>query len=157
MAEETIWTGRASQWKNFSVFLFCAVIGVAIVTAAVAVPPGPFLLPLLIFPAGWAFFRWLRVRSRVYRLTSERLLIESGILNKTTETLELYRVKDFQVAQPFSHRFVGLQNIHLLTSDASTPEVIIDAVPSSQNLGDKFRECIEQCRVTKRVREVEIE
>lgn len=157
MAEETIWTGRASQWKNFSVFLFCTVIALAIVTAAVAVPPGPLVLPVLIFPVCWAFLRWLRVRTRVYRLTSERLLIESGILNKTTETLELYRVKDLQVAQPFSHRLVGLQNIHLITSDASTPQVILDAVPSPENLGDKFRECIEQCRVTKRVREVEIE
>jgi uncharacterized membrane protein YdbT with pleckstrin-like domain len=157
MAEETIWTGRASQWKNFSVFLFCFVIALAIVTAAVAVPPGPLLLPLLVFPLCWAFVRWLKIRSRVYRLTTERLLIESGILNKTTETLELYRVRDLQVAQPFSHRFVGLENIHLITSDASTPQLILDAVPSSEKLGDKFRECIEQCRVTKRVREIEIE
>jgi len=157
MAEETVWTGRSSQWKNFAVFLICAIIAVAVVVASILLPIGPLLLALLVLPVAWAFTRWLPVRCRVFRLTNERLIVESGILNKVTETLELYRVRDLQIAQPFTLRLVGLQNIQLLTTDTSTPQVVLDAVPSADNLADRFRSSIEQCRVRKGVREIDIE
>ncbi|MES2573061.1 MAG: PH domain-containing protein, partial [Verrucomicrobiota bacterium] len=67
MAEQTLWTGHSSQLKNL----------------------GAFLLGLLVIPLPWTFWQWLQVRNRVYQLTTERLLITSGVLNKTTETLEL--------------------------------------------------------------------
>ena len=134
MAEETVWTGTSSQLKNL----------------------GPFVLCLLVIPIPWAIWRWLDVKSRVFRLTSERLLIESGVLNKTTETLELYRVRDLQVSQPFLLRLFGLQNLTLLTSDTSTPQIVVDYVPAGLGLADKFREQVEACRQKKRVREIDI-
>ena len=135
MAEQPVWTGTSSQLKNL----------------------GVFLLGILIIPIPWALWRWLQVKHRVYQLTNERLLITSGVLNKTTEALELYRVRDLQVSQPFFLRLFGLQNIHLLTTDSSTPEVIIDYIPSDLKLPDKVRNQVEQCRVAKRVREIDIE
>ncbi len=135
MAEAPIWTGRSSQLKNL----------------------GPFLLCLLVIPIPWAIWRYLVVRCRVYQLSNERLLITSGVINKVTETLELYRVRDLQSAQPLLLRFFNLQNLHLITSDSSTPEVIIDYVPAGAGLNELFREHIEKCRVQKRVREIDIE
>ncbi|HEX8312592.1 MAG TPA: PH domain-containing protein [Chthoniobacteraceae bacterium] len=134
MPEETVWTGTSSQLKNL----------------------GPFVLCLLVIPIPWAVWRWLDVKSRVFRLTSERLLIESGVFNKTTETLELYRVRDLQVTQPFLLRLFGLQKLTLLTSDTSTPQIVVDYVPTELGLADKFREQVEACRQKKRVREVDI-
>ena len=134
MAEETIWTGTSSQLKNLGAFLLC----------------------LLVIPIPWAIWRWLDVKSRVYRLTSERLLIESGVFNKGTETLELYRVRDLQVSQPFLLRLFGLQNLTLLTSDPSTPQIVVDYIPTELGLADKFREQVEACRQKKRVREIDI-
>jgi uncharacterized membrane protein YdbT with pleckstrin-like domain len=158
MAEDTLWTGRASQWTNAGVYLFALILSAAIIAAALLIfPIGPILLVLLIFPVGWAFWRWLTLRSRVYSLTSERLLIESGVFNKTTETLELYRVRDLQVDEPFILRLVGLQNIRLLTTDTSTPQVLLPALPAKAALRDKFRHHIEECRMRKRVREIDIE
>jgi uncharacterized membrane protein YdbT with pleckstrin-like domain len=135
MPEETIWTGTSSQLKNLGAFLLC----------------------ILVIPIPWAFWRWLQVKNRVYQLTTERLLISSGVINKSTETLELYRVRDLQVAQPFWLRLFGLHNIHLITTDTSTPEIIVDYIPADLKLPDKFREQVEQCRVKKRVREIDIE
>jgi uncharacterized membrane protein YdbT with pleckstrin-like domain len=135
MAEETIWSGTSSQVKNLGAFLLC----------------------ILIIPIPWAFWRWLEVKTRVYRITTERLLITSGIFSKSTESLELYRVKDIRVTQPFVLRLFGLENVELISSDASTPVVVIDYLPVVIKLGDKLREQVEACRVTKRVREVEIE
>jgi uncharacterized membrane protein YdbT with pleckstrin-like domain len=134
MPEETVWTGTSSQLKNLPAFVLC----------------------LLVIPIPWAIWRWLDVKSRIFRLTSERLLIESGVLNKTTETLELYRVRDLQVSQPFLLRLFGLQNLTLLTSDTSTPQIVVDYVPVELGLADKFREQVEACRQKKRVREIDI-
>lgn len=135
MAEQSIWTGTSSQLKNL----------------------GLWLLSILIIPLPWALWQWLVVKNRVYQLTSERLLITSGVINKMTETLELYRIRDLQVAQPLLQRMFGLHAIHLITTDSSTPELILDFIPTSAGLPDKLREHIEKCRMQKRVREVDIE
>ena len=80
-----------------------------------------------------------------------------GIFNKTTDTLELYRVRDLQITQPFSQRIFGLQTVHLLTADTSTPSVIIDHIPVAAGLPDKLRAQVEETRMRKRVRTVDVE
>lgn len=135
MSEETLWSGTSSQVKNL----------------------GPWISCILVIPIPWAIYRWLAVKTTTYRLTTERLITERGILNKTTDTLELYRVRDQQVTAPFWQRLFGLQTVTLLTADTSTPSVVIDYIPTSLALPDKFRAQIEDCRMRKRVRSVDIE
>lgn len=135
MTEDTLWIGTSSQVKNL----------------------GPFLLCLLILPIPWALWKWLQVKVRTYRVTTERLLTTEGVLSKTTDSLELYRVRDIRVTQPFLLRFFALENIEMTTSDESSPLVVIDCIPQSVKLGDILRRQVEVCRVAKRVREVEIE
>jgi hypothetical protein len=133
--ETVIWKGTSSQLKNFWWFVSC----------------------LLIIPIPWAIWAWLKVKCRVYTLTTERLLIEDGIFNKDKDTLELYRVRDFQVNEPFWPRLFGLQNIHLLATDLTTENLVIDMIPKSAGLPDYFRTQVEECRQRKRVREVGID
>lgn len=133
--EQTLWTGRSSQWKNFGVFLLC----------------------ILVIPIPWAIWKWLQTRCHIFELTTERLLIKTGVFNKKTETLELYRVRDLQSTQSFFQRMVGLENISLITSDSSTPELVVDFVSTKLNLTSQLRQQIEAARVKKRVREVDIE
>ena len=135
MSEQTIWEGHSSQVKNFWPFVSC----------------------LLVIPIPWAIYRWLAVKTTTYRLTTERLVTEHGILSKTMDTLELYRVRDLQVTQPFWIRLFGLENIHLITADTSTPCLIIDCVPKDLTLPDKFRVQVEAARMAKRVRTVDLE
>jgi len=79
------------------------------------------------------------------------------VFTKTTETLELYRVKDIETRQPFLSRMVGIENVQMTTSDASSPTVLVDAVPSSVVFADKLRNQVEVIRQQKRVREIDIE
>ncbi len=135
MAEETLWSGTSSQIKNLGIYLLC----------------------ILVIPIPWAIARWLSVKTTTYRLTTERLITERGIFSKTTDTLELYRVRDLQITQPFFQRLFGLQTVHLLTADTSTPCVIIDCIPASAALPDKLRAQVEETRMRKRVRTVDVE
>jgi uncharacterized membrane protein YdbT with pleckstrin-like domain len=139
MAEETIWRGTSSQWRNFGVYLLCG------------------LFCWLIVPIFIALARYLQTKNKVYELTTERLKITQGVFSKVTDTLELYRVKDLETRQPFLYRMVGLENVHINTSDLTTPFVFVEAVPSAVHFGDKLRNAVEAVRMQKRVREIDIE
>jgi membrane protein YdbS with pleckstrin-like domain len=138
-AEEIVWRGTSSQWKNFGVYLLCG------------------LFCWLVVPIFFALARYLQVRCKIFELTTQRFKITSGVFTKTTETLELYRVKDIETRQPFLSRLVGVENVQMTTSDASSPVVLIEAVPSSVGFADKLRNQVEIIRQQKRVREIDIE
>src|SRR5438874_3950259 len=105
----------------------------------------------------FALAYYLQTRCKVFELTTERLKITSGVFTKVTETLELYRVKDIETRQPFFSQLVGIENVQMNTSDASSPIVLIEAVPSSVGFADKLRNQVEIIRQQKRVREIDIE
>ena len=96
-------------------------------------------------------------QNKVYELTTERLKTTEGVFSKVTDTLELYRVKDLETRQPFWSRMCGLEDVDVNTSDLSTPFVRIDSVPIALGLGDKIRNAVENVRLQKRVREIDIE
>ena len=167
MAEEILWTGGSSQMKNCGVFAVAAIIDLAVVVAAIhfkdqlARLPAPVRDSLVLLPlaaaSAWAFWKWLKIRARIFRLTTERLLVTTGLLSRTTDSTELYRVKDLRMTQPFFLRLLGLENVELITSDQSSPDIVIEAIPRSLHLGDKCRNQVEACRQAKGTREVEVE
>jgi uncharacterized membrane protein YdbT with pleckstrin-like domain len=164
MAEETVWRGTSSQVKNASVFLFCGLCLCALILLFAILwrneftrAFSPYILSLAIVPIVIALARFLQTKNKVYELTSERLKITEGVFNKVTDSLELYRVKDLETRQPFWERTFGVENVQINTADLSTPFVLIDAVPIMLGLGDKVRNAVENVRMQKRVRELDIE
>ena len=156
MAEEQIWKGHSSQWKNFNAyFLFLLTLGVAIWLHK-TYPWGQWAYVVVGVVALWAFWRWLLIKTTTYELTTERLVTTRGVLTKVTDTLELYRVRDLQVVQPLLLRMLNLQNVHLLASDATTEALVIDYLPTNLNLGDQLRKAVEACREKKRVRAFDV-
>jgi uncharacterized membrane protein YdbT with pleckstrin-like domain len=139
MAEQTVWRGTSSQWKNFGLFILCT------------------LFCWLIVPIFIALARYLKTKNKVYELTTERLKITEGVFSKMTDTLELYRVKDLETRQPFLYRFVGIENIQVNTSDVSSPFILIAGIPSTVALADKIRNQVETIRAQKGVREIDVE
>ncbi len=166
MAEETVWRGSSSQWKNFGLYILC-VLAAALVVFIFAVVwrngsseiqnLSPFILCILAVPIFMALARYLQTKNRVYELTSERIKISEGVFSRVTDTLELYRVKDLETQQPFLYRVVGIENVQLNTSDASSPVVFITAIPAVAGLGDKIRNQVEAIRAQKGVREIDVE
>ncbi|MEY4652690.1 MAG: hypothetical protein RI884_1271 [Pseudomonadota bacterium] len=141
--EQAVWSGRTSQWMNFPTFLLWGALGLTVV-----------LLPV---SAGVILWRYLVVRNELFELTSERLKMHSGVLNKKISELELYRVTDTQFDQPFWLRLVGLAHVRILSADKTTPLVTITAVPDARELREKVRELVEVRRAAKGVRVSEIE
>jgi uncharacterized membrane protein YdbT with pleckstrin-like domain len=136
--ETLIWEGHPSQWSNFPTFLLCT------------------LFCVLVIPIFIAFARWLQTRCFDYRITTERIVIKRGVFSKRTDELELYRVKDTTLVEPFWLRLVSLGHIDLTTSDRTTPYLRITAVPEASRLREELRRNVERMRVQKGVRETDV-
>jgi uncharacterized membrane protein YdbT with pleckstrin-like domain len=159
--ETLVWRGTPSQWTNFGTYLFClllaAGIGAAYFFAPVDLPQRPFILFGLAVPALWAICRWIATRCNRYEVTSQRVKITTGLLSRHSTELELYRVRDYSIVEPFWLRLVGCGNIVLLTSDRSNSEIVLRAVPHASRLKDQIRTHTERMRQRRGVRDLEID
>jgi uncharacterized membrane protein YdbT with pleckstrin-like domain len=76
----------------------------------------------------WLVPLWWQSRGRHYRLTTRRVVVETGILNKRLEQVDLYRVSDYTVLRPVSQRILGTGNLLLRTLDRTSPEVLVSNI-----------------------------
>jgi uncharacterized membrane protein YdbT with pleckstrin-like domain len=153
--ETDLWKGHTSQWVHFWFYFFCVLL------AAGALAGMPFTAGIsgvvIIIPICMWIVRWWITRSTLYELTTQRLKIHRGILNRRLEELELYRVKDYILDQPLLLRLLGLGNLTLVTSDASTPRIAIRAIPSAAAVREQLRTAVQSERDRKRVRELDVD
>lgn len=156
MPEEPIWKGASSHWKNFRAYLLSSLTVPLSIWLNFSATTSPWIYLLVLIGAVYAFWRWLTLITTSYQITNERLITTTGILTKVTNPLELYRVRDLQIIQPLWLRILKLHNIHIITTDASTAEVIMDYIPTSLELAEKLRASIEACRKVKGVRSLDI-
>ncbi len=97
----------------------------------------------IIFGLPWSF--------TVYKLTEEKLFIETGFFSKKEEEIRLYRVMDLTLKRPFGQRIWGLGTIHCCTADKSTPEFDILKVKKSKEVKDMISDMVEKQRDEKRI------
>ena len=141
--EETVWTGSPSQWLNAGKFALCFL---ATLTGSLYIVAMPY-----------AIWRWFVVKSMRHELSMQWLKCHSGVLDKTTEELEPYRVKDSRFDEPFLMRMVGLGNVTVVSSDSTTPPTSLLALRESGPRPEKIRALVEERRKQKRVRIAEFE
>ncbi len=137
--EKRIWAGRPSQVDNLGTYVLAA------------------LFFWLVIPLIVAFWRYLSIRAMRYQVTTERFRNLYGVLNKTIDELELYRVRDYRIDRPLFLRLFGLSNLVLETSDRTHPTVTIRAIPDGAKVMRQIRDQVEACRDAKRVRSIDID
>ena len=94
---------------------------------------------------------WFKSSSTKYRITNQRIRIERGILNKSQDNVELFRIDNYDLRRPLGMRLVGHGKLHLRSSDPSQQEVVIYGVPNLEQLADTLRECSLKERTRRRV------
>lgn len=88
-----------------------------------------------------------------YKITEDRIIFRKGILNIRTKYIELYRIKDLEMFEPFIYRFFGLANIKMISSDRDTPVFILFA--QKKDVEPLIRNVVEEIRKKKGVREID--
>ena len=136
--EKVIWEGSPSQVTNLGVYVVCA------------------LLFFLVVPVFYAIWRWVVTRCFRYAVSDQRVRITQGVFNKRTDSIELYRVKDVVLLQPFGLRLFGLGNVELRTSDMTSPLLTLNAVPDPAALREHMLLAAEARRDVKGVRELDV-
>ena len=87
----------------------------------------------------------------IYKLTEEKLLIETGFFSKKEEEIRLYRIMDLTLNRPFGQRIFGVGTIHCCTADKSTPEFDILKIKKSSEIKNMISDMVEREREKKRV------
>ena len=161
MSEELICSKSPSQVLNIRAF-FSATIIISIIVSVYVVGKEklqlpPYFLALIIFPVITSVWRYMQIKCQKYELTTERLRVISGVLNRSTDEIELYRIKDFSLTEPFMMRIFKLGDIFIESSDKSMPYLKIKALPRAAEFKEHLRACVEEIRQKKNVREVDFE
>jgi membrane protein YdbS with pleckstrin-like domain len=84
---------------------------------------------------------WVKSKSVVYTLTTQRIQIERGLFSTIKASVELFRIDDFDIHRPFGMRVLGYSMLHLRSSDPDLATVIIAGIPNLEALADQLREC----------------
>jgi len=151
--EQVVWEGSSSQVLNFGTYLFClAFLAILVFVGMNYHPVGYALTPIV---AIYMLWQYLLISQQSYKLTNERIILHRGVLNKITDELELYRVKDHRLERPLFLRIFGLGNIILITSDQLNKEVMLIALKDSEKLRESIRRLVEERRKVRNVRELD--
>jgi len=81
----------------------------------------------------------IKLRSTLYTITNQRVMIETGILSKSVSEIDLRYVDDTQFFQPVIYRMLGIGNVTIVSSDKTTPVQILRAVPDPRRIRELIR------------------
>ena len=96
-------------------------------------------------------YYWVQSLSTTYEVTTQRVRIESGILSKSKESVELFRIDHFDLLKPLGMRLLGHCHLQLRSTDTNFSTVTILAIPDLEALAEKLRECSLRERTRRRV------
>jgi membrane protein YdbS with pleckstrin-like domain len=74
-----------------------------------------------------------------YRLTTQRIFLEKGLLGKTVDQTELVRVEDVQFRQNVYQRMMSIGNVHVLAHDLTDGQIIIKNIDEPSQVSEHIR------------------
>jgi len=122
-----------------------------------SVIPGALALLIATLTLGLSLvYFFVRSRQTHYKITTQRIIIERGILSKKMDQVDTYRITDFVVERPFGQRLMGTGNIILTSIDRSNPEVRITGIRTDVlALYEQLRVATEDQKLRRGVRTLE--
>lgn len=129
--EVELWSGTPSQWVNF--WWWAGIITIP-----------------------YALWKYLETKYTKYTLTSQRLRMERGVLTKTIDEIELYRIKDTQLNQSLSDRMLNIGTIEVLSSDETNAKLFLPKIPNPREVREQLRLGVERVRLSRGVRELDV-
>jgi uncharacterized membrane protein YdbT with pleckstrin-like domain len=79
---------------------------------------------LIVAAVLWAGLRLLRWRFATYHLTDRRIVMEGGILSRTSETIPLDRIQNTVIHRPLGDRLIGAGDIEIESAGRDGVEVL---------------------------------
>lgn len=102
--------------------------------------------------------KWLEVVGSLYQVTPERLIVRKGIVMKSIDEIELYRIKDVRLNFSLLNQMAGIGTICLTSSDETTRagDLVLRHVPQAQTRREELRRLVDTARRQRGVREIDM-
>ena len=137
--------------------LLLALIGIIL---AATDPFGLGLYPLALVALAVVILavKWIQNLAATYAITEERLIIRRGIIFKSVDEVELYRIKDVRINFSLLNQMAGIGRITITSSDETTREgdLIIPEIQKAQERREQLRRLVDTARQKRRVREIDM-
>ena len=118
---------------------------------------GALLLVVLTVGLAGIYF-WIRSLGIRYRITSQRIIVETGLLGKRVDQLDLYRIVDFIVERSFGQRIMGTGTITIDSMDKTSPVTRIAGIRANvMGLYERVRAAAEIEKQRRMVRTIDVE
>jgi len=103
-------------------------------------------------------WKWLQNMAAKYEITSERLIVRRGIIFKSIDEIELYRVKDVRMDFTLLNQWAGIGNICVTSSDETTRvgDLVMRNIGKAQTRREELRRLVDAARQKRGVREIDM-
>ena len=152
--EETLWRGTPA-WTlliGHLLGMLITLIVVPIVTVAIADQAADlnsmanarnagFTLTVILLLVQAVIFgvALLQLRSTLYTVTNQRVIIETGLISKALSEIDLRYINDSQFSQGIIHRILGIGNVTILSSDKTTPVFVMRSIKDPRGVRELIR------------------
>lgn len=85
------------------------------------------------------FIAMTRIRTTLYTITSQRVIVETGIANKKVEDIDLRYIDDTQFSQSLIQRMLGIGNVTIISSDKVAPAYVLRGIPDPRGIRELIR------------------
>ena len=146
--------GTLAGWGT--ILLIIGGIVLSLLLPAGEVGPWPLLLSVLGLVI--LLVKWVQNLLARFEITEERLVIRRGILFKSIDEIELYRIKDVRIDFTLINQVAGIGTLRVSSSDETTREgdLVMRHVERAQTRREQLRRLVDTARQKRQVREIDM-
>ena len=103
-------------------------------------------------------WKWIQNMSAKFEITPERLIVRKGIIFKSIDEIELYRIKDVRMDFSLLNQWAGIGTVCLSSSDETTRigELVMRHIEKAQPRREELRRLVDAARQRRGVREIDM-
>jgi uncharacterized membrane protein YdbT with pleckstrin-like domain len=152
--------GTMAGWGTL-LLAIAGIVGTILASAGTLPLTGFEWAPLLLLVAAVVIVivKWVQNLAASYELTEERLIVRRGIIMKSIDEIELYRVKDVRIDFSIVNQLAGLGHITITSSDETTRtsgELVLRDIERARERREQLRRLVDTARQKRRVREIDM-
>lgn len=102
--------------------------------------------------------KWVQNMAAKYEITPERLVVRRGIIFKSIDEVELYRIKDVRMDFSLLNQWAGIGTVCLTSSDETTRagDLVMRHIEKAQARREELRRLVDAARRQRGVREIDM-
>jgi hypothetical protein len=118
----------------------------------------PSITIYIIISFVWFRLLWqvLLTHSSYYEFEENRIVLHFGVINKSIDYIEYFRIKDYTVKRSLVARMAGLYSLSLVSTDRTHPYLYMSYLTNFKGRESELREFIARASSTGKGREIDV-